>query len=205
LEFVFYFFRTIQGVSVAAAVPSAIGILSTTFQTGERRNYAFVIYNATGSLGAVTGMLVGGVIGGFQSWEWVFAFAALVGCIVTVAAYFVIPKVEANNDLAFDSLLERKYVDWAGGAMITASMMILLVTLSHVDQWTDWKNYVQLAVSGTLLWMFVLWQRYLELDTVRQPLMKLSLFRNPELSASLITYGCYMASFHVLLVYASLL
>jgi len=125
--------------------------------------------------------------------------------MITVSAFILIPSVNDRFDLSPDPASQQNYVDWIGGLMITASLIVLLVTISEISFWTQYRNYIQLAVSAILFWMFTLRQRHLEEDGSRHPLIKLSIFTNVRLSAALILYGCSVASFHVFMVYASVL
>lgn len=54
-EIVFDLLRGLQGLGGAANVPTAIGILATTFPPGKARNYAFSFYAAGAPMGSVMG------------------------------------------------------------------------------------------------------------------------------------------------------
>jgi MFS family permease len=204
-QIIFYLFRAFQGVSVAAAVPASIGIISSTFPAGKRRNYAFVFYNAASSLGAVMGNIVGGVIGGYLSWKWIFWIAAMMGGFTGVAAFLLIPSSQNGgaHSRSFDD--KRPFVDWIGGLLITASLLTLLIPLSNADGWKDACNGIQLASSVILGTAFILWQRHLEMDPVRQPLIRPSILNSTRFSAALVVYACFLASYNTFLVYASFL
>ncbi|PVI02692.1 drug resistance protein, partial [Periconia macrospinosa] len=186
-ETALYVFRALQGVSVAASMPASMGILAARFPAGKARNYAFVVYNSTASLGAVMGNITSGIIGGCFSWEWVFWGAAVMGGLVTLLAAL------------------RPTVDWLGGILVTASLVTFLVALSDNNGgWTSFWKPIQLAAALILGLGFVSWQRQIKDDVDRPPLIKLSLFGNKRLTASLVTYACFVASFNTFLVYASL-
>ena len=203
-EAVLYAARSLQGISVAAAVPSAIGILSSTFSASEQRQYAFIIYSATGSLGGLTGNIIGGVIGGSLSWKWVFWCAAIIGSVVCILALVLVPS-DDQPGLQPDQPPQHTYVDWTGGVLITASMMTLLIVLSQATSYQMYQTCVLFTLSGVLFSCFIIWEKHLEKDPTRRPLIKLSLFKDMRFSAALVTYGCYLSSFCTFLIYSSLL
>lgn len=71
-EVAFDLFRALQGMGAAANVPTAIGILGSTFGPGKRKYFAFAFYAGGAPLGAVFGNILGGVLGEYMSWQWIF-------------------------------------------------------------------------------------------------------------------------------------
>ncbi|CAK7562476.1 MAG: hypothetical protein SEPTF4163_000322 [Sporothrix epigloea] len=90
-EIVFDMFRGLQGLGAAANVPTAIGILGTTFPPGKAKNYAFAAYGAGAPLGSIFGNLISGLITSYANWKWVFGALAILSGVVTVVGYLVIP------------------------------------------------------------------------------------------------------------------
>jgi MFS family permease len=204
-EATLYVFRALQGMGTAAAMPSSIGILVATFPAGKRRNYALVLYNSISSLGAVLGNITGGVIGGYLSWHWVFWFAAILGAIVTIVAAQTIPWRGLRPKAPLAEVEQTSSVDWLGGLMVTASLTILLVTISSGASWSDVQTLLQLAAGLALGYLFIRRQRKLEASSTKSPLFRLSVLSSSGLSPALFTYACFVASFNTFLVYASLL
>lgn len=232
-EVCFYFFRALQGVSGAATVPSALGIMATLFAPGtKQRTQSFVAFSAASSVGSVLGNLAGGVIGGFLSWKWVFWVPAILASFVTVSAYLLAPsgstarnEVDPRNSTITDpengQVGEKdgaslRSLDWIGGFLITATLTLLLVALSegNVVGWrTPWIPAL-VALSAVLGAIFVFWERRLEhlksshrsdRNIAPQALIKLSLFRSVQFSAAFITIGCFYASFNGFLIFATFL
>src|SRR5438552_5080461 len=54
--------RTAQGVGAAVIAPTALALLTTTFAEGPARNRALGLYGATGSVGFVAGLVLGGAL-----------------------------------------------------------------------------------------------------------------------------------------------
>ncbi|PSR80163.1 major facilitator superfamily domain-containing protein [Coniella lustricola] len=202
-EIGFDVFRGLQGLGAAANVPTAIGILGTTFPPGKAKNYAFSTYAAGAPMGSIFGNLLGGLIASYAHWTWVFWALAILAVVVTVAGYLVIPPpivVQGNQEGKV-----KATVDWIGALLITAGLMVLLFALTegNVVGWsTPWVP-VLIVVSLILIAAFVLWQRRLEHQAVRTPLMKVSIFHNRRFSAAMVIMGLFFACFNGYLIFVT--
>lgn len=200
-EIGFDVFRGLQGLGAAANVPTAIGIIGVTFPPGKAKNYAFSFYSAGAPMGSVIGNMLGGVVGQYASWKWVFWILAILAAMVTVAGQFVIPLPKAHpkpSDV-------KNAVDWIGGTMITVSLMVLLFALTEgniVGWYTAWV-IVLIILSVLMLAAFVCWQLYLEKRTSRRPLMKVTIFASAEISAAMFTMATFFAAFNNFLIFAT--
>ncbi|KAJ4295461.1 hypothetical protein N0V90_007473 [Kalmusia sp. IMI 367209] len=199
-EIGFDIFRGLQGLGAAAMVPTAIGILGTTFPPGKAKNYAFSCYGGGAPLGGVFGNIFGGVLGQYLEWRWVFWIFGILTAIVTVAAIYVIPPPPVKREPQLS-----KAVDWFGGTIVTVGLIILLFALSegNVVGWgTPWVGTL-IGVSILLLVGFGFWQHYLEKHTDRRPLMKISIFKNVRFTAANIIMLLFFTSFNNFLIYAT--
>ncbi|KAK3502967.1 major facilitator superfamily-domain-containing protein [Neurospora crassa] len=202
-EIAFDFFRGLQGLGAAANVPTAIGILGTTFPPGKAKNYAFSCYAAGAPLGAVFGNLIAGLIAEYASWKWVFGVIAILAAIITVAAIFVIPP--PKHTLHQDGASVKGSVDWFGAFLITAGLLVLLFALTegNVVGWkTPWVP-VLIVVAVALVVVFVLWQQHLEKTGKQAPIMKVSMFHSKRFSAAMLIMGLFFSSFSGWLVFAT--
>ncbi|EGO59381.1 hypothetical protein NEUTE1DRAFT_60728 [Neurospora tetrasperma FGSC 2508] len=202
-EIAFDLFRGLQGLGAAANVPTAIGILGTTFPPGKAKNYAFSCYAAGAPLGAVFGNLVAGLIAEYASWKWVFGVIAILAAIITVAAIFVIPP--PKHTLHQDGASVKGSVDWIGAFLITAGLLVLLFALTegNVVGWrTPWVP-VLIVVAVALVVVFVLWQQHLEKTGKQAPIMKVSMFHSKRFSAAMLIMGLFFSSFSGWLVFAT--
>ncbi|KAF2092028.1 MFS general substrate transporter [Saccharata proteae CBS 121410] len=194
--------RGLQGLGAAANVPTAIGILGVTFPPGKHKNYAFSCYGAGAPLGSVFGNILGGLIGEYLTWRWVFWVMAIMAAVVTTAGYFVIP---APPIATAPPASVKSAVDWFGGMLITVGLMVLLFALTegNVVGWsTPWVP-VLIVVAVILIALFVVWQRYLETRTARRPLVKVSIFSNLRFSAAMAIMALFFAAFSNFLIYAT--
>src|SRR4029453_4127619 len=64
--------RAFQGIGAAIMTPSALSIITTTFEEGAERNKALGIWGALGGIGATTAWLIGGPLVDGPGWEWIF-------------------------------------------------------------------------------------------------------------------------------------
>ncbi|KAK3323665.1 major facilitator superfamily-domain-containing protein [Cercophora scortea] len=202
-EIAFDLFRGLQGLGAAANVPTAIGILGTTFPPGKAKNYAFSCYAAGAPLGAVFGNLIAGFISQYASWKWVFGAISLMAAAITVAAIAIIPP--PKHTLHEEGVTVKASVDWLGGALITGGLLALLFALTegNVVGWsTPWVP-VLIVVSVALVALFVFWQRHLEKGGTRAPIMKVSVFRSGRFSAAMLIMALFFSSFNGWLVYAT--
>ncbi|KAI1455142.1 drug resistance protein [Annulohypoxylon moriforme] len=224
-EWVFYLFRVLQGLSSAATVPSAIGIMSSTFPPGKDRTRAFVSFTGSAAVGSVLGNIAGGAIGGSLSWRWVFWIpAALAALIAAVASglFSTMPHTvqtpiedraesgsintdQARDNHRKDTIIKKSYVDYIGGFQISIALVLLQVGLSqgNVDGWANWYVPVLVGCAVVLGGAFVRRQLGMECETTRQPLVRLSMFRNAGFLPSFIVVACFYASYNGFLIFAS--
>ncbi|KAK0256275.1 hypothetical protein B0A54_10674 [Friedmanniomyces endolithicus] len=200
-EIGFDVFRGLQGLGAAANVPTAIGILGVTFAPGQAKNYAFATYSAGAPLGSVFGNILGGIVGQYASWHWIFWILAIMAAGVTAAGHFVIP-VPAVRPTKSEL---KNAVDWVGGTTITVALCALLfaMTQGNVVGWGTWYIGFIIGASALLITIFVAWQLYLEKRTTRRPLMKVTLFKDLRVSAAMFTMALFFASFNNFLIYAT--
>ncbi|TQN69111.1 putative MFS-type transporter [Colletotrichum shisoi] len=183
-EVPFHIVRFLQGMSGATLIPSGVGIIASTFPCGKaRNNNAYVCISAVASVGSVLGNIFGGVIGGLLSWQWVFWIPAILAGVTTAIAYFITDTPHLRSSPSASTSAEN------GGDETRSSLVLLLAafTQANVIGWlTTWIPPV-IAASVMLLVGFCFWQRRLEKDPTREPLLRISMFKNLQFS-SLFNY-----------------
>lgn len=202
-EIAFDLFRGLQGLGAAANVPTAIGILGTTFPPGKAKNYAFSTYAAGAPLGSIFGNLVGGLIASYAHWTWVLWVLAILALCVTIAGFFVIPPPPTT--LHGQGVKAKATIDWIGAVLITTGLIVLLFALTegNVVGWsTPWVP-VLIVVAVILVTLFVFWQRHLEKTDKQTPLMKVSVFHNPRFSAAMLIMALFFACFNGYLIFVT--
>ncbi|GAA5940651.1 hypothetical protein JCM3775_004752 [Rhodotorula graminis] len=163
------FFRAMQGAALGAAIPSALGILGSSFPPGQRKTTAFALFSAGAPLGGSLGSVLGGVLTEYAAIKWraIFHVSAGIGALIGVSALWLVPA-----DRAKDKSLT---VDWLGGLLITSAVVLLTFSLADGEGAPHgWKTpYIPtlLAISIILFFAFWFWERHLEFGTERHPLM----------------------------------
>lgn len=124
--------------------------------------------------------------------------------IIGIVAIFVIPK-EPPNDPESGDTARASGVDWIGAFLFTSGLLILLIALSEgVSE--GWKSTLVIAfiVLGVVfLGSFIFWQHYLESGGIREPLMRVSTFKNSRFSLAMIIVCFFSAGFTNFLVYST--
>jgi len=157
--------RALQGVGGAIASPTALALVTTTFEEGPARNRAFGVYAAVSGAGAAIGLILGGVLVDALSWRWVLFVNAPIG----VALAIVTPLVLAESPRARGRLAIADAVTSTAGMAALVYGFINAANPKH--GWNDRITLASLAAAIVLLTTFVL----IEMRSA-QPLMPLRLF-----------------------------
>ncbi|NUR87181.1 MAG: MFS transporter [Nonomuraea sp.] len=161
--------RVLQGLFGALLQPAALALLRGAFP-GEKLNQAMGAWGAIIGLSSAAGPIVGGVLVENVSWESVFFINAPVGLIALIMG-FVIIKERRSETLA--------RIDWLGVVLLSGAMFSLVWTIIKAPEW-GWGDSTTLtfvAAFVVLIALFIFWQ-----SRAKQPLVPLSLFRNPSIS-----------------------
>jgi len=174
--------RAVQGAGAALLTPSALSILAVTYG-GAQRAQALAIWGAVGSAGAGAGVVAGGMLTTWLSWEWVFWVNVPVGAAVAVATLRVI---EAGLPRAAGRPAWRA-LDLPGTATSVAGLVTLVYGISE-------KRLPVAAAGLALLVAFLTIER-----RVARPLVAPSAWRIPALApgalAMLATTGLLAGTF----------
>lgn len=97
----------VLGLASAMTVPPAIGILGAAYaEPSRRKNWAFACFSAGNPLGFAAGSLVSGVASRIFDWRAAFVFLAIVWAVFAVAAFWIVPSVEAFEPAPFITRLK---------------------------------------------------------------------------------------------------
>jgi MFS family permease len=111
--------RCVQGGAAAAAVPSALKLLTTVVEGGRARARAVAAWSATGAAAGASGFVVGGVVSDVASWRVVFWGLLAVAAGQLAVIVFVVPPDPPTR--------ERKPLNVGGSVLLTAAVMLLVV------------------------------------------------------------------------------
>jgi EmrB/QacA subfamily drug resistance transporter len=140
--------RAVQGVGAAIMTPTALSIVSTTFEEGAERNTALGIWSLTGAIGATAAWLIGGPLVEGPGWEWIFFINIPIG----LAALALSPVLLGESRAA---LTKRSY-DPAGALMITGALVLLVYAVVEAPDagWGSLRTILLFAGAASLLAIF---------------------------------------------------
>ena len=118
-----------QGLSIAACLPSAVGILSLSFPTGATRNLGFAILGAGQPVGFASGMVLSGVFISKLSWRWAFYCSAIVNLAVFAGAWWGLPGTKIFEPVSIKTFWRK--VDWIGATLVSTSLGLFFYVLAY--------------------------------------------------------------------------
>jgi EmrB/QacA subfamily drug resistance transporter len=184
--------RFIQGAGAAMMVPQIMSMIQIRF-TGPARATALSAYSAVIAVGAIFGLVLGGMLVQADlfglSWRPVFLVNVPAGLIVA----FLVPRL-----VPADGPRGSRRVDLVGLVVATLAvfLVVLPLVLGHEQHWPAW-TFVSMAVGLVLAVVFVIVER-----RVPDPLLRLDVLRSPgirsgmgALAAGMIGYGGFLFMF----------
>jgi EmrB/QacA subfamily drug resistance transporter len=174
-------FRALQGLGAATITPAALSILVWTFKEGRERNIALGAWGAVGGFGAAAGVLFGGILTDFLSWEWIFWVNVPVGIAALILAPILLSESLDKHGQGFDV---------PGAVLVTSglSLLVLGITQGRGWGWSSPETIGVFIVSAVLLAAFVVWEQ-----RVKDPLVPFSIFRLQTLTAANVV-GLFMGT-----------
>ena len=165
-------FRILQGIG-GAFVTANSGAVIADLYPAERRGRAYG-YNAVGwSLGAVLGIVVGGLIVTYISWRWIFWINVPIGSAALILATRVLHE---HGERA------RRHFDLAGMVTLGLGLFGVLWAMTTLATSTFDASVAGYLIGGVvLICVFLL----VELRQA-EPMLHLSLFKVPMLAPSLL-------------------
>jgi EmrB/QacA subfamily drug resistance transporter len=139
--------RAFQGVGAAIMTPTALSIVSTTFE-GAERNKALAIWGMMGAIGATAGWLIGGPLVDGPGWEWIFFINLPLG----LAAFALCPLLLGESR----ATTARRSYDPAGALTVTGALVLLVYALVEGPDagWGSPQTILLLAGVAALLATF---------------------------------------------------
>ncbi|MEO8688355.1 MAG: MFS transporter [Solirubrobacteraceae bacterium] len=164
--------RAAQGAGAALIAPSALTLLMMLFGHDPKElTKAFAVYGAAAPAGGTAGVFLGGVITEWVSWPWVFYVNIPIALVVLAVTPGVMPS----------AAVRRGAIDVAGALTATAGLALTVFGIVRAPQegWGSASTLLVVAGGVALLALFLALQ-----GSRRQPLMRLSIFRTPNLAAA---------------------
>lgn len=164
--------RAVQGAGSALIAPAALTLLFTIFGASPKElTKALALYGAAAPAGGTAGVFLGGVLTEYASWPWVFFVNLPLAAVVLATTPSVMPA----------GMTRRGSLDLAGAVTVTGGLAAVVFAVVRAPEagWTSASTVVAGAGGLVLLTLFVVLQARL-----REPLMRLGIFRTPNLAAS---------------------
>jgi EmrB/QacA subfamily drug resistance transporter len=167
-------FRVVQAIGAAMVTGLGAGIITSVFPPSERGK-ALGIMGTVVSVGIATGPAVGGLLIGTVGWRAIFFVNVPIGIIGVLMIRTFVPA---------DTPADQQQFDFGGAATLFISLLSLLLALTLGQRWGfDTPPIIALFFSFILfLAIFLLIE-----SKVKQPMVNLTMFRNPLFSFSLLT------------------
>ncbi len=164
--------RAGQGIGAALIAPSALTLLMMLFgHEPKELMKAFAVYGAAAPAGGTAGVFLGGVITEWISWPWVFYINIPIALAVLAVVPGLMPAAPAR----------RGSIDVAGALVATGGLVLTVfgVVRAPEEGWGSSSTLLTIAGGLALLALFVVIQA-----SRREPLMRLSILRTPNLAAA---------------------
>lgn len=165
--------RGVQGVGAALIAPAALTLLMKTFGSNPKElGGALALYGAAAPAGGTAGVFLGGVITEYMSWPWVFFINIPLAAVVLALVAKALPA---------DGPRVRGSIDIVGALLVTAGLAVGVFAIVRAPEvgWTHAQTWGTLIGAVALLALFVLVQA-----RRKEPLMRLSIFRIPNLAGA---------------------
>jgi len=164
--------RAVQGIGAAFIAPAALTMLFMLFGAQPKElTKALALYGAAAPAGGTAGVFLGGVLTDALSWEWVFLINIPIALVALIATPSLMPNAQRQHG----------NVDIAGAVTVTAGLAaaVFAIVRAPEEGWGAPITIGVLAAAVVLLGIFVALQ-----SRGKTPLMRLSIFRTPNLGAA---------------------
>ena len=141
--------RAVQGLSAALLTPSALSLIMTTY-AGRQRKTALAMWGAVGSLGVAAGVLVGGALTTWASWQAIFWVNVPIGVVALLVGQRTIAKDSSSHPSLGD-------FDLPGAAAVIGGLSTFVYGISGTEAhgWWSVRTVATLALAAGLLVAFL--------------------------------------------------
>jgi EmrB/QacA subfamily drug resistance transporter len=156
------FARALQGIGAGGILPLAFILIGEMF-TLEQRAKMQGLFSGVWGVSSIVGPLLGGFLVDQLSWRWIFYINIVPGLLGAALVALAWRDLHLHGH-------ERRPVDYAGAALLTVTVVMLLLGLmgSGLPSWL-------LIAGAAVFFVLLLWVERRAAD----PVLPLSLFRDP--------------------------
>ncbi|KAF2164900.1 hypothetical protein M409DRAFT_67605 [Zasmidium cellare ATCC 36951] len=140
--------RAMQGLAIAASIPSTFAMLGSTYpEGGKRKNIVLGLYAGCAPVGFFAGFLVAGALPDSAP-GWYFYIAAALSFITAITAYLTVPHDPTDREKM------NLKMDWWGAFLITAGLILVAYALAvepYAAAGTSGSGWSTAMVLGPLI------------------------------------------------------
>ncbi|HUG57585.1 MAG TPA: DHA2 family efflux MFS transporter permease subunit [Candidimonas sp.] len=180
-------FRVMQGAVAGPMIPLSQSLMLGSYPK-EKAGMALAMWSMTILVGPVAGPLLGGWISDNYSWPWIFYINVPVGLLAGWASWQLYKhRDSARSKLPIDTMGLALLVLWVG------ALQLMLDKGKELD-WFASPAITSMAVVAVVAFVFfVIWEL-----TAKHPVVDLTLFKNRNFSAGVVTisvgYGLFFGT-----------
>jgi MFS family permease len=188
--------RAMQGLAIAAFMPSTFTMVGSIYPEGPRRNFVMGLYSGCAPLGFFAGFLTAGALP-YDKPQWYFWIASTLSVTTLVTAYLSVPSDRTDR-----RRLGLK-MDWIGAFLITSGLILVSYALAvepYANQMqqdkTAWAFPIVSApfASGIVCLCLAFWY---EGWCATCPLLPFDFFKPRSVKAFSLACLCFYASYGV--------
>jgi len=140
--------RGAQGVFAALLAPAALSLLTTTFTDPKERTKAFGIYGAVSGGAMSLGLIAGGMLTEWASWEWTLLVNVPIALVALIGSRRFIRGSKAEGEPRYDLV---------GAVLATVGLVALVYGFTNAGEngWGSGMTVVLLVAAVVLLAAFV--------------------------------------------------
>ncbi|KAK1724304.1 LOW QUALITY PROTEIN: uncharacterized protein BDZ83DRAFT_720088 [Colletotrichum acutatum] len=190
------FCRALQGLCVAASLPTGVMLMGSLHRPGPRKNLVFAVYGTSAILDFFVGILVAGIVGQFKLWGLYFWIGAILTALTLLTSLF-------NFTFVHQPPSEAK-MDYPGAMTILCGLILVVFSvLQSAHAPTGWRTpYVSASLSLGVL--SLLTAGYSETRVSPQPLLPASIFTTPRMSPLLVALFLLYGTWGIFSVFGTL-
>jgi EmrB/QacA subfamily drug resistance transporter len=182
-------FRVVQAAG-GAILQATSGAIIADYFPRERRGRAYG-YNSLGfTAGAMLGIVLGGIITTFVSWQYIFFINIPIGIIAVIAGLKYIKDIEKT----------AAKIDFVGMGLLASALVLLSLGLvNFAAEGISVLSIILAVIGATLIPVFILYDRRLENPMIDFEAFKSRVLRNAIFSAFFTSVGYFSVVFLVIM------